>query len=156
MRVINLAKSGRSTRTFIGEGLWAAALQQKPELVLIQFGHNDSHGAGPSRGDRGGDHLPRFPAPLHRRDAGGRRDPPILVTPMCRRDFGPDGKLANGLLPYAEAMKAVAAEKKVGLVDLNASSVALAQELGQTRSLALANRPRRLHPFQRAGRPGHG
>jgi lysophospholipase L1-like esterase len=43
LQVTNLALSGRSTKTFIKEGHWAAALKLKPDYVLIQFGHNDSH-----------------------------------------------------------------------------------------------------------------
>ena len=27
----------------LGEGRWAKALAEKPQFVLIQFGHNDSH-----------------------------------------------------------------------------------------------------------------
>jgi 6-phosphogluconolactonase len=139
VQVTNLAKSGRSTRTFIGEGLWTAALRLKPDFVIIQFGHNDSHGAGhPEATDAATsfrDFLRRYIDDT--RAAGGT---PILVTPMVRRTFGPDGRLANGLLPYADAMKAVAAEKRVGLVDLNSSSAALAQRLGPERSLELANR----------------
>src|ERR1700691_5527421 len=40
--VTNLAAAGRSTKTFITEGRWKQALDQKPDYVLIQFGHNDS------------------------------------------------------------------------------------------------------------------
>src|ERR1700759_2036738 len=45
IRVVNLAASGRSSKTFLREGRWARMLAEKPEVVLIQFGHNDSHGA---------------------------------------------------------------------------------------------------------------
>ena len=40
----NLARGGRSSRTFIYEGLWEKAKNQFKEgdLVLIQFGHNDA------------------------------------------------------------------------------------------------------------------
>jgi len=43
VRVINLARGGRSSRTFITEGLWDILLGKvRPgDLVLIQFGHND-------------------------------------------------------------------------------------------------------------------
>ncbi len=43
VNVINLARGGRSSRTFITEGLWDALLAQvkKGDTVLIQFGHND-------------------------------------------------------------------------------------------------------------------
>lgn len=43
INVVNCARGGRSSRTFITEGLWARLLEQvKPgDYVLIQFGHND-------------------------------------------------------------------------------------------------------------------
>jgi lysophospholipase L1-like esterase len=44
INVVNLARGGRSSRTFITEGLWDQLLAQVKagETVLIQFGHNDS------------------------------------------------------------------------------------------------------------------
>ncbi len=41
--VINKARGGRSSRTFLNEGLWNEILPQlrKGDFVLIQFGHND-------------------------------------------------------------------------------------------------------------------
>jgi len=44
VNVVNCARGGRSSRTFITEGLWAGLLGGvKPgDTVLIQFGHNDS------------------------------------------------------------------------------------------------------------------
>ena len=47
--VINLAKNGRSSKSFRDEGLWAPALAAKPNYILIQFGHNDGPGKGPER-----------------------------------------------------------------------------------------------------------
>src|ERR1041384_6189659 len=43
VRVENHAKNGRSTRTFISEGLWQESVSKlKPgDYVFIQFGHND-------------------------------------------------------------------------------------------------------------------
>ncbi len=43
INVVNLARGGRSTRTFISEGLWDELLAQVKagDFVLIQFGHND-------------------------------------------------------------------------------------------------------------------
>src|SRR5206468_1588266 len=46
---VNLARSGRSSKSFIHEGHWKKALEQKPDYVLIQFGHNDMPGKGPQR-----------------------------------------------------------------------------------------------------------
>src|SRR5213078_4638557 len=47
--VTNLAKNGRSSKSFRDEGLWASALAAKPNYILIQFGHNDGPGKGPDR-----------------------------------------------------------------------------------------------------------
>ena len=141
LQVDNLALSGRSTSTFITEGHWAAALAEKPDYVLIQFGHNDSHGAGhPEATDAATSYRQYLRRYIDEARAIGAR--PILVTPMCRRNFGPDGRIKNELLPYVEAMKAVAAERRVPLVDLNTASVELCNRLGPQGSLALANDPK--------------
>ena len=44
VEVVNLARGGRSTKTFIEEGLWDQLVAQlRPgDTVLIQFGHNDA------------------------------------------------------------------------------------------------------------------
>ena len=46
VQVFNRARAGRSSRTFITEGLWDKVLAdlKQGDFVLIQFGHND---AGP-------------------------------------------------------------------------------------------------------------
>src|SRR5215467_9474860 len=49
VEVINLAKNGRSSKSFRDEGLWKPVAGLKPDYVLIQFGPNDSHGKGPER-----------------------------------------------------------------------------------------------------------
>jgi len=139
VRVSNLAKSGGSTKTFIDEGLWQKALNEQPNLVLIQFGHNDSH--GPDRPEST-DAATSYKEYLRRYidDARAISATPLLVTPMCRRTFGPDGKLDDALGPYASAMKEVAAEKKVGVIDLHTTSGELFQKLGEAGSAELANK----------------
>src|SRR5437879_1627494 len=44
VNVLNRARGGRSSRTFITEGLWDKVLgeMKKGDFVLIQFGHNDA------------------------------------------------------------------------------------------------------------------
>ncbi len=140
LRVINLAKSGRSAKTFIKEGLWDKALKLKPDFVLIQFGHNDSHGPGKGESTDAAtdfrDYLRRY---INASRAAGAT--PILVTPMHRRTFGAGGKLKDILQPYANAMKAVALEKKVSIIDLHTASGELFQRLGDAGSAELANKP---------------
>ena len=150
LSVTNFAKSGRSTKTFITEGLWAGALKEQPGYVLIQFGHNDSHSPDkPESTDAKTtfkDYLRQY---IDDSRAIGAR--PVLVTPMCRRTFGGDDRLKDALLPYANAMKEVAVEKRVPLVDLHAASARLFEQLGPTGSKALANEPGDATHFNEKG-----
>lgn len=47
--MVNLARNGRSSKSFRDEGTWAKVLLEKPDYVLIQFGHNDQSGKGAER-----------------------------------------------------------------------------------------------------------
>ncbi len=139
VEVINLAKRGRSTKTFIKEGLWAKALAAQPDYVFVQFGHNDSHAPDkPEATDAATEYRELLRRYVDEARAVGAV--PILVTPMVRRTFQPDGKLDDNLAPYAEAMKAVAAEKNAALVDLHAASWALVEPLGPAAAQQFANK----------------
>jgi lysophospholipase L1-like esterase len=142
---INLARGGRSSGNYITEGSWDLALAEmntrgyQNVWVLIQFGHNDQ----PGKPGRSTDLATEFPGNLRRyvteaRQAGAK---PILVTPLTRRIFK-DGKLDNDLAPWAKAIRRIAAEMKVPLVDLNARSFAVVQALGDTASQRFAQLPK--------------
>ncbi|MFZ2492883.1 MAG: pectinesterase family protein, partial [Thermoanaerobaculia bacterium] len=47
--LLNLARGGRSSKSYVDEGHWAALLARKPTHVLLQFGHNDVPGKGLDR-----------------------------------------------------------------------------------------------------------
>lgn len=140
VKVINLAKSGRSTKTFIKERLWKMALDKKPDFVLIQFGHNDSHPSErPESTNAATDYKEYLRRYIDEARAIGAK--PVLITPMVRRIFRADGILVNELQPYADAMKQVGEEKKVPVIDLHASSRALVEPLGAAGSADMANKP---------------
>lgn len=150
VRAINLARSGRSTKTFISEGLWQQALAEKPDVVFIQFGHNDSHTPDhPEATDAGTDYRTNLCRYIDDARAAGAT--PILITPMVRRTFGPDGKLQDGLQSYAEAMKRVGSEKNVPVIDLHASSKALVESLGLKESMKMAAKAGDYTHFNVAG-----
>ena len=141
---VNLGRGGRSTRTYRAEGSWTLALGEikggpfAETYVLIQFGHNDAYG----RAERLTDLKTSFPENLKRyvaeaRAAGAR---PVLVTPLARRQFK-GGKLVDDLVPWAQAVRAVAAETGTPLVDLNARSGEAAQALGPLKAAAWAEAP---------------
>ena len=137
VEVQNLARGGRSTKTFIEEGLWSVLLADlKPgDTVLIQFGHNDADTRKIIRfTDPNGAYdvnLRRFVGDV--RTAGGR---PVLVTPIARWMWE-DGKPKDAHGPYAATVRKVAAEMKVPLVDLDADMMAALQARGQLASRGL-------------------
>ncbi len=148
VQVLNHAKSGRSSKSFQKEGLWTKALEDKPDYVFIQFGHNDC----PGKGDRTTDPATDFRDYLRKyiEDSRKAKARPILVTPMTRRVFQ-GGTIHTILRPYAEAMIAVGQEQKVPVIDLHAASVKLFNRLGDAGSADLsASSSDRTH-FSRKG-----
>ncbi|KAB7630194.1 rhamnogalacturonan acetylesterase [Stenotrophomonas rhizophila] len=137
----NLARGGRSTYNYRAEGSWALAEAEMrtpgyaTTWVLVQFGHNDQ----PGKPGRSTDLQREFPDNLRRyvreiRAAGAQ---PVLLTPLTRRQFA-DGVLIDDLAPWAEAVRAVARELEVPLVDLHARSRAVVQALGPVAAMPLA------------------
>ena len=150
VQVINRARSGRSTKTFINEGLWARTLATRFHIVLIQFGHNDSHASDrPESTDAATDFKDYLRQYVDQARTAGAT--PILVTSVQRRTYGSNGRLNNSLLPYADAMKAIAAEKKVDVIDLNASSGRLYEQLGASANDVVANAPTDRTHFNEQG-----
>jgi len=138
VKVVNLAASGRSTKTFLAEGRWARTLAEKPAIVLIQFGHNDSHAKDkPEATDAATDYSANLRRYIDEARAAGAV--PVLITPMHRRTWNPDGTLYDTLQPYADAMKAVGAEKSVRVIDLHAMSRELYLRLGEKACMDFAN-----------------
>ncbi len=127
----NLAKSGRSSRSFRTEGWWDQCLQAKPDYLLIQFGHNDQPGKGPERESKAStefrQHLKAFVEEA--RQAGIK---PILVTSLERRRWNGQGQIESTLSDYVAATTAVAKEMSVPLIELNRLSLELYNGLGET------------------------
>ncbi|QJR10974.1 hypothetical protein DSM104443_02044 [Usitatibacter rugosus] len=142
----NLARGGRSTKSFRGDGSWdrvAGHLRDRAgrgtTYVLIQFGHNDQ----PGKAERSTDLATEFPANLRRyveevRSAGAI---PVLVTPLTRRQFDASGSLKTDLASWAETTRKVATELSVPLLDLYADSAASVSRMGPVRADELAQAP---------------
>ena len=142
--VENLAVGGRSSKTFIEEGRWTKLLAGKPQFVLIQFGHNDSHGKDKPESTAADGNYKDF-LRKYADDAKAAAITPVFITPMHRRTFDKSGALTAELKPYADAMKEVAAEKGVFCVDLYESSGNLLNELGESKSEFLYRPSDRTH-----------
>jgi pectinesterase len=129
---INTAANGRSSRSFIDEGLWKAALALKGDYYLIQFGHNDQPGKGPERETDPSSTYPQHMA-RYVDETRGIGAKPILITSLTRRIFDSSGgnTINSTLTPYVEAVKQLAADKRVPVLDLHARSIALCETLGR-------------------------
>ena len=128
----NTSAGGRSSKSFLAEGRWQKALDLKGDYYLIQFGHNDEPGKGPDREtDPNITYTQNMTRYVDEARAIGAK--PILVTSLVRRawDKSGNGKINSSLIPYVEAVKKIAVEKNVPLVDLHALSQALCEKLGQ-------------------------
>ncbi|MYM93334.1 rhamnogalacturonan acetylesterase [Duganella vulcania] len=147
---LNLAKGGRSSSSFRAEGRWdevegllRGAAAYRATYVLIQFGHNDQ----PGKPGRSTDLKTEFPVNMTRyvQEVKALGGIPVLVTPLTRRSFT-NKVLENNLLPWADAVRAIAAAQHVALLDLNADSYAAVQAMGEDEAdtLAVAPRPEKI------------
>lgn len=127
--VINLAKNGRSSKSFRDEGLWEPALALKPDYIVIQFGHNDEPGKGPERET---DPATTYRANILRyvEEARAAGAEPVLVTSIVRRNFDADGKIKRDhMIPYVEEVRKIAQEKEVMLMDMYSVTLKQAEAL---------------------------
>lgn len=134
--VVNAAMPGRSTKSFLSEGrLQAIERDIRPgDLMLIQFGHND-----------GSDLVWRHTDPytsywnnlsIFVDTARLHGAVPVLLTPICRRNF------ENGVLmpthgDYPDAVRLLAMQRQVPLIDMHGMSFAHVAALGEEGSRAL-------------------
>lgn len=137
VEVKNLAKNGRSTRTFISEGLWQQVADglQAGDFVLIQFGHNDEvkeKVGSYTTPEQYKSNLSRFINETRAKNAT-----PILMTPVSRRKFDSTGKQMQTHEYYANLVREVAASEKVLFIDVDTQSQALYQQLGEANSTHL-------------------
>ena len=149
----NLAKNGRSSKSFREEGLWQQATAQMKnnpnqlnQWVLIQFGHNDQ----PGKPGRSTDLATEYPVNLEKyvvetRAAGAN---PILVTPLIRRSFKA-GQHQDDLIEWATAMKGVAARLNVPLIDLHQLSKQHVIAVGEDKADQYAETPKGTPKFDR-------
>jgi polygalacturonase/lysophospholipase L1-like esterase len=136
VEVINMARGGRSSKSYINEGWWRQALDLHGDYYLIQFGHNDQPGKGPEREtDPASTYLEFMARYVDEARAAGAK--PVLVTSLTRRGGWKDGRLNSDLSAYADAVKKLAAQKGVPLIDLHALSIAFINAMGREKSLEL-------------------
>lgn len=136
--VDNRALNGRSTRTFIEEKRWEPVMKEMNEgdYVFIQFGHNDEVPSKKSYVPESEfkNYLLGYVA-----DTRKKKAIPVLITPVARRSFDSSGHVRETHGVYAQIVRDVAKEANVTLIDLDKTSQALLQQMGQDASVYLFN-----------------
>lgn len=137
VKIINRARNGRSTRTFISEGIWNSIITETGEgdYVFIQFGHNDE----------AKEKVERYTTPVEYKtnlvkfieETRDKKAIPVLLTPVSRRRFDKEGKIMQTHEIYSAIVRETAVEKKVALIDLDEKSRALYQSFGPENSKQL-------------------
>lgn len=136
--VQNHAMNGRSSKSFITEGRWTNVLKdiKSGDWVFIQFGHNDSKDKDTSRyAAANTDYRKNVIRFVNETRAKGGNA--VLVTPVMRRRFDEKGKFFDTHGDYPPAVKAVAKELNVPLIDLHAKSGEVITKHGVEDSKAL-------------------
>src|SRR5882672_3529408 len=141
INIENRARGGRSSRTYLTEGLWDRVLAEikRGDLVLMQFGHNDggainddSRARGSLRGT--GEQTEEIDNLLTKKheivrtfgwymrkfiaDAKARGATPIVVS-LVPRNIWKDGKVVRAANDYAKWAAEAAKAERALFIDLN-------------------------------------
>lgn len=143
--IANYAESGETLKAFEDrhriDKIWT---QLKPgDYLFIQFGHNDQK-AGNSIKSGYRKRLKEWIQKARQLGAD-----PVLVTSMNRRVFDENNKIINTLDDFPEAMREIAKEENLNLIDLNAMSKTLFEAMGPENSKkAFVYYPANAYPNQ--------
>jgi len=124
--IANYAESGETLKAFEDrhriDKIWN---EIKPgDYLFIQFGHNDQKSGNSTKSG----YRKRLKEWIHK--AKQLNATPVLVTSMNRRVFDENNKIVNTLDDFPDAMREMAKEENVFLIDLNAMSKTLFEAMG--------------------------
>jgi lysophospholipase L1-like esterase len=152
VNVVNRAVGGLSSRTFLTMGWWdkVLAMMKPGDVVLMQFGHNDSGPMDDPARARGtlkgtGDETREIDNPITGKhevvhtygwylrkfvtDAKAKGATPIMCS-LVPRKIWKDGKIVRNSDSYQKWAAEVAAQEHIGYIDLNEMIAAKYDELG--------------------------
>lgn len=155
VNVLNRARAGRSSRTFITQGLWDNVLSEmkRGDTVLIQFGHNDGgviNDASRARGSLPGtgeetqeidNLLTKEHEVVHTfgwylrkmiADTKAKGATPIVMS-LTVRNIWKDGRVERGSGKFGQWAKEVAMSQKVQFVDVTKLIADKYEELGEAK-----------------------
>ncbi|MCY0970513.1 rhamnogalacturonan acetylesterase [Chryseobacterium wangxinyae] len=143
--IANYAESGETLKAFEDrhriDKIWNKI--KSGDYLFIQFGHNDQK-AGNSTKSGYRKRLKEWI--LKAKELGAT---PVLVTSMNRRVFDENNKIVNTLDDFPDAMREIAKEENVDLIDLNTLSKTLFEAMGPEKAKkAFVHYPANSYPNQ--------
>jgi lysophospholipase L1-like esterase len=130
VQVINHAIGGRSSKTFIEEGRLNRIAEEMGagDFLLIQMGHND---AAVSKSERYTEPFASYKEYLKKYVECARncQAEPVFITPVARL-HQENNQFINNFPDYCQAMKEVAVDENVPIIDLMEKSLSLFEKLG--------------------------
>ena len=159
VNVLNRARGGRSSRTFITEGLWDTVLSEmkRGDYVLIQFGHNDAGAVNDETRARGslpglGEETQEIDNLLTKKhevvhtygwylrkliaDTRAKGAVPIMLS-LTVRNIWKDGHVERGSGKFSQWAAEVAKSQNATFIDLTRIIADRYEELGQQKVQAL-------------------
>ena len=136
--VYNHAVSGKSSKNFRDLGYWKTVIDsiKKGDYLFVQFGHNDEKEYDSTRytipGGTYNENLKNYITETREKGAI-----PILFTSIRRRKFDKEGKLLDTHGKYPNAVRTVAKETDVPLIDLQKMTKPLIEKYGTEGSTKL-------------------
>ncbi|SHN36147.1 rhamnogalacturonan acetylesterase [Gracilibacillus kekensis] len=129
-KIENHAIGGRSSKTFIEEGRLVKILAEisKDDYLIIQMGHNDSTKERPARFTEPYNDFKKY-LKQYIHGARAKHAIPIIVTPVTRLHYV-KGEFLQDFGDYCNAIKEVADEENVLLIDLMTLSNRHLQSIG--------------------------
>ena len=151
--VLNRARGGRSSRTFISEGLWDKVLSDMKagDVVLIQFGHNDAGAINDASRARGslpglGEETQEIDNELTKKhevvhtygwymrkmiaDTKAKGATPIVLS-LTVRNIWKDGRVERGSGKFSQWAAEIAKSQNVEFIDLTTIIADKYEQLGE-------------------------
>lgn len=146
--VANYAESGETATSFIAAGRLKkiVSLMKEGDYIFMEFGHNDQKEKRPGSGA-----FYNYVYALKQfvDEARAKGVTPVFVTPTQRRSFDKNGEIQETHANYPEAMRWVAKDLGVPLIELHEMTRTFFETLGVEESKrALVHYPAKTYPGQ--------
>ncbi|MBN1183104.1 MAG: T9SS type A sorting domain-containing protein [Bacteroidales bacterium] len=134
--IVNKALSGRSSKSYLTDASgWPTVYPalREGDFLFIQFAHNDEKSDDPTRYTEPYTTFKEYLS-IYIDTARSRGAYPVLLTPIHRNSSWTGDQINNTHGDYPDAMRQLASEKNVPLIDLTAKTEILLERMGKVYS----------------------